>query len=302
MPALICGSLAFDTITNFHGRFAQQILPEQVHILNVSFLVPTLRREYGGCAGNIAYNLKLLGGEPVVLAAIGSDGQDYLARFQGLGIDNTSVRVEPDHYTAQAIIITDADNNQITAFHPGAMAQSHLSPVPVRSDLAVAIIAPDGREAMLVHAAQLHAAGVPFIFDPGQQLPMFDGAELQHFVDQASWLAVNDYEARMLCERMATDMAALSCTPNLRGIVVTLAAEGCDVWQQGRVAHLSGVAASAVVDPTGCGDAFRAGLLFGLERGWPLERCAELGNRLGALKISCRGGQNHRIERLALGL
>jgi adenosine kinase len=302
MPALICGSLAFDTITNFHGRFAQQILPEQVHILNVSFLVPTLRREYGGCAGNIAYNLKLLGGEPVVLAAIGSDGHDYLARFHGLGIDNTSVRVEPDHYTAQAIIITDADNNQITAFHPGAMAQSHLSPVPVRSDLAVAIVAPDGREAMLVHAAQLHAAGVPFIFDPGQQLPMFDGAELQHFVDQASWLAVNDYEARMLCERMATDMAALSCTPNLRGIVVTLAAEGCDVWQQGRVAHLSGVAASAVVDPTGCGDAFRAGLLFGLERGWPLERCAELGNRLGALKISCRGGQNHRIERLALGL
>ncbi len=302
MPALICGSLAFDTITNFHGRFAQQILPEQVHILNVSFLVPTLRREYGGCAGNIAYNLKLLGGEPVVLAAIGSDGQDYLARFHGLGIDNTSVRVEPDHYTAQAIIITDADNNQITAFHPGAMAQSHLSPVPVRSDLAVAIIAPDGREAMLVHAAQLHAAGVPFIFDPGQQLPMFDGAELQHFVGQASWLAVNDYEARMLCERMATDMAALSCTPNLRGIVVTLAAEGCDVWQQGRVAHLSGVAASAVVDPTGCGDAFRAGLLFGLERGWPLERCAELGNRLGALKISCRGGQNHRIERVALGL
>ena len=302
MPALICGSLAFDTITNFHGRFAQQILPEQVHILNVSFLVPTLRREYGGCAGNIAYNLKLLGGEPVVLAAIGSDGQDYLARFHELGIDNTSVRVEPDHYTAQAIIITDADNNQITAFHPGAMAQSHLSPVPLRSDLAVAIVAPDGREAMLVHAAQLHAAGVPFIFDPGQQLPMFDGAELQHFVDQASWLAVNDYEARMLCERMATDMAALSCTPNLRGIVVTLAAEGCDVWQQGRVAHLSGVAASAVVDPTGCGDAFRAGLLFGLERGWPLERCAELGNRLGALKISCRGGQNHRIERLALGL
>jgi adenosine kinase len=302
MPALICGSLAFDTITNFHGRFAQQILPEQMHILNVSFLVPTLRREYGGCAGNIAYNLKLLGGEPVVLAAIGSDGHDYLARFHGLGIDNTSVRVEPDHYTAQAIIITDADNNQITAFHPGAMAQSHLSPVPVRSDLAVAIIAPDGREAMLVHAAQLHAAGVPFIFDPGQQLPMFDGAELQHFVDQASWLAVNDYEARMLCERMATDMAALSCTPNLRGIVITLAAEGCDVWQQGRVAHLSGVAASAVVDPTGCGDAFRAGLLFGLERGWPLERCAELGNRLGALKISCRGGQNHRIERLALGL
>jgi adenosine kinase len=302
MPALICGSLAFDTITNFHGRFAQQILPEQVHILNVSFLVPTLRREYGGCAGNIAYNLKLLGGEPVVLAAIGNDGRDYLARFQGLGIDSSSVRIEPDHYTAQAIIITDADNNQITAFHPGAMAQSHLSPVPLRDDLAIAIVAPDGREAMLAHAAQLHAAGVPFIFDPGQQLPMFDGAELRHFVDQASWLAVNDYEARMLCERMALDLTALSCTPNLRGVVVTLAAEGCDVWQQGRATRVPGVAPTAAVDPTGCGDAFRAGLLYGLERGWPIERCASLGNRLGALKISSRGGQNHRIERSALGL
>ena len=296
MPALICGSLAFDTITNFPGRFAQQILPEQVHILNVSFLVPTLRREYGGCAGNIAYNLKLLGGEPVVLAAIGSDGQDYVARFAALGIDNSSVRVEADHYTAQAIIITDADNNQITAFHPGAMAQSHLSPVPSRDDLAIGIIAPDGREAMLAHAAQLKAAGVPFIFDPGQQLPMFDGAELRHFVEQADWVALNDYEARMLCERMGTDLHTLSRLPGLSGVVVTLAAEGCDVWQQGVATRVPGVMATDVVDPTGCGDAFRAGLLFGLERGWALSRCAELGNRLGALKISCRGGQNHRIN------
>jgi len=301
MPALICGSLAFDTITNFHGRFAQQILPDQVHILNVSFLVPTLRREYGGCAGNIAYNLKLLGGEPVVLAAIGSDGQDYLARFEALGIDNSSVRMEPEHYTAQAIIITDADNNQITAFHPGAMTQSHLSPVPARNDLAIAIIAPDGREAMLAHAAQLHAAGVPFIFDPGQQLPMFDGAELRHFVEQASWVALNDYEARMLCERMGTDLVALSRAPNLRGVVVTLAADGCDVWQQGRATRVPGVTAGDALDPTGCGDAFRAGLLFGLEQGWTFERCAALGNRLGALKISCRGGQNHRIEASIVG-
>ena len=296
MPALICGSLAFDTITNFPGRFAQQILPEQVHILNVSFLVPTLRREYGGCAGNIAYNLKLLGGEPVVLAAIGNDGQDYIARFAALGIDNSSVRVEPGHYTAQAIIITDADNNQITAFHPGAMAQSHLSPVPARDDLAIGIIAPDGREAMLAHAAQLKAAGVPFIFDPGQQLPMFDGAELRHFVEQADWVALNDYEARMLCERMGTDLDTLSRLPGLSGVVVTLAADGCDVWQQGVATRVPGVKATDVVDPTGCGDAFRAGLLFGLERGWALSRCAELGNRLGALKISCRGGQNHRID------
>jgi len=296
MPALICGSLAFDTITNFHGRFAQQILPEQVHILNVSFLVPTLRREYGGCAGNIAYTLKLLGGEPVVLAAIGSDGHEYLARLDKLGIDRSPVRIEPDHHTAQAIIITDSDNNQINAFHPGAMTQSHLSPVPARADLAIGIIAPDGREAMLVHAEQLHGAGVPFVFDPGQQLPRFDGAELRHFVEQSSWVALNDYEARMLCERMDTTLEDMSRTPGLRGVVVTLAAEGCDVWQQGSSTRVNGVAASEVVDPTGCGDAFRAGLLFGLERGWALERCAALGNRLGALKISCRGGQNHRIE------
>ncbi|MES2959179.1 MAG: carbohydrate kinase family protein [Pseudomonadota bacterium] len=302
MSALICGSLAFDTITNFPGRFAQQILPEQVHILNVSFLVPTLRREYGGCAGNIAYNLKLLGGEPVVLAAIGNDGHDYLARFERLEIDNSSVRIEPEHYTAQAIIITDADNNQITAFHPGAMAQSHLSPVPSRADLAIGIIAPDGRDAMLAHAEQLHAAGVPFIFDPGQQLPMFDGAELRHFVEQAGWVALNDYEARMLCERMDTDLGSLSRVPGLKGVVVTLAAEGCDVWQNGQVTRVEGVVASEVLDPTGCGDAFRAGLLFGLERGWTLARCAALGNRLGALKISCRGGQNHRIDSSILGL
>jgi adenosine kinase len=296
MPALICGSLAFDTITNFNGRFAQQILPEQVHILNVSFLVPTLRREYGGCAGNIAYNLKLIGGEPVVLAAIGSDGGDYLSRMDSLGIDRSSVRVEAEHYTAQAIIITDADNNQITAFHPGAMGQAHLSAVPARLDLAIGIVAPDGREAMLAHAEQLHAAGVPFIFDPGQQLPMFDGTELSQFVRRATWVALNDYEAQMLCERMDTTLEDLSLNPSLRGVVVTLAAEGCDVWQQGQVSRVSGVAAVEVLDPTGCGDAFRAGLLFGLERGWSLERCAALGNRLGALKISCRGGQNHRFD------
>jgi len=301
MAALICGSLAFDTITNFHGRFAQQILPEQVHILNVSFLVPTLRREYGGCAGNIAYTFKQLGGEPVVLAAIGSDGGDYLARFADLGIDSSSVRVDAEHYTAQAIIITDADNNQITAFHPGAMTQSHLTAVPSRPDLAIAIIAPDGREAMLAHAAQLHAARVPFIFDPGQQLPMFDAHELRRFVEQASWVAVNDYEARMLCDRMDTDLATLSRTPNLQAIVVTLAADGCAVWQRGQMTLVAGVAANAVLDPTGCGDAFRAGLLFGLERGWTFESCAVLGNRLGALKISCRGGQNHRIARSTFG-
>jgi adenosine kinase len=296
MPALICGSLAFDTITNFHGRFAQQILPEQVHILNVSFLVPTLRREYGGCAGNIAYTLAQLGGEPVVMAALGSDGADYLQRLGGLGIDTSCVRTEPDHYTAQAIIITDADNNQITAFHPGAMMQAHLTPVPARADLKIGIVAPDGRDAMLQHAEQMHAAGIPFVFDPGQGLPMFDGAELRRFVELATWVAVNDYEARMLVERTGLDLAAMSRS-HLRGIVVTLGAEGCELWIGGERSHVPGVAATEVVDPTGCGDAFRAALLYGLERGWPLARCAEAGNRVGAAKIACRGGQNHRVDR-----
>jgi adenosine kinase len=299
MPALICGSLAFDTITNFHGRFAQQILPEQVHILNVSFLVPTLRREWGGCAGNIAYTLKLLGGEPVILAAMGSDGGDYLERMKAQGIDTSSILVEPSEHTAQCMIITDEDNNQITAFHPGAMSVAHHAQVPTRaqrSDLAIGIIAPDGRIAMAEHARQMHAAGIPFIFDPGQQLPQFDGTEHREILSMARWVAVNDYEARMLCERVGCDLPQLSRLPGLEGLVVTLASEGCDVWQQGEVVRVPGVAASEVRDPTGCGDAFRAGLLFGLERGWPLARCAALGNRLGALKISCLGGQNHRIE------
>ena len=301
MSALICGSLAFDTITNFHGRFKEQILPEQIHILNVSFLVPTLRREFGGCAGNIAYSLHLLGGSPLVMAALGSDGQDYLRRLQGWGVSTEFVRVVDDSYTAQAIIMTDADNNQITAFHPGAMQQAHLNRISAREDIRIAIIAPDGRDAMMQHAAQLADAGIPFIFDPGQGLPMFSGDELRRFISQASWVAVNDYEARMLCERTGASLEELSRS-HLAGIVVTLAAEGCDVWVQGERTHVPGVPATAVVDPTGCGDAFRAALLYGLERGWPLVRCADLGNRLGAIKIACNGPQNHRFDRAALGL
>jgi adenosine kinase len=301
MPALICGSLAFDTITTFPGRFAQQILPEQLHILNVSFLVPTLKREFGGCAGNIAYTLRALGGEPVVLAALGNDGAGYLERLRTLGIDTSSVLMADDTYTAQAIIITDTDNNQITAFHPGAMMQAHLTPVPRRTDLAVAIVAPDGRDAMLQHAQQLSAADIPLVFDPGQGLPMFDGDDLRRFVGMARWVAVNDYEGRMLVERTGWSLEDMSRTvPG--GVVVTLGAEGCDVWTQGERRHVPGVPAEAVVDPTGCGDAFRAGLLYGLERGWSLERCAELGNRLGALKIAHSGPQNHTVDRAALGL
>ena len=300
MAALICGSLAFDTITTFPGRFAQQILPEQVHILNVSFLVPTLRREFGGCAGNIAYTLSALGGEPLVMAAVGTDGQGYLERLRTWGASTELVRVIADSYTAQAIIITDQDNNQITAFHPGAMQLAHEISVPRRADMRVAIIAPDGRDAMLLHAAQLAGLDVPFVFDPGQQLPMFDGAELRAFVDQASWVAVNDYEGRMLCERTGHTLETLSRS-HLKGVVVTLGAEGCELWQQGVRTLVAGVAAREVLDPTGCGDAFRAALLYGLERGWPLQRCAELGNRIGALKIACRGGQNHRLDGINLG-
>ena len=302
MPALICGSLAFDTITTFPGRFAEQILPEQVHILNVSFLVPTLRREFGGCAGNIAYTLHALGGAPVVMAAMGEDGEGYRQRLAGWGLDTSLVRTDPAAYTAQAIIITDRDNNQITAFHPGAMNDAHRIIVPAkteRADLAIGIIAPDGREGMWQHAHQMAEAGIPFVFDPGQQLPQFNGAELLEVVDLASWVAVNDYEGRMLCERSGLSLAELS-RRNLRGMVVTLAHEGADVWIDGRCTRVAGVPAAEVVDPTGCGDAFRAALLYGLERGWELARCVALGNRIGALKIASRGGQNHVIDRAAL--
>jgi adenosine kinase len=302
MPALICGSLAFDTITTFPGRFAQQILPDQVHILNVSFLVPTMRREFGGTAGNIAYNLRGLGGEPVVLAMLGNDGHTYLDRLHSWQVDTSCVSLDSESYTAQATIITDVDNNQITAFHPGAMSHAHRTPVPQRSDLKLAIVAPDGRDAMVEHADQLAAARIPFVFDPGQGLPMFNGEDLRRFLSQATWVAVNDYEGRMLCERTGSSLAEMSRARHLQGIVVTLGAQGCELWINGERQVVPGVAAREVIDPTGCGDAFRAGLLFGLERGWPLQRCAELGNHLGALKIACAGPQNHEIDRASLGL
>jgi adenosine kinase len=211
------------------------------------------------------------------------------------------VRVDTGNFTAQAIIITDSDNNQITAFHPGAMQSAQLTPVPDRDDIRIAIIAPDGRDAMVEHAQQLAAAKIPFVFDPGQGLPMFDGDDLKRFVAQATWVALNDYEARMLCDRTGQSLESLSRS-HLAGVIVTLGAKGCDVWEQGRCTHVPGVSATEVLDPTGCGDAFRGALLYGLERGWPLQRCVELGNRVGALKIASRGGQNHQIDRAKLGL
>jgi adenosine kinase len=279
---------------SFEGRFAEQIMPEQLHILNVSFLVPTLRREFGGCAGNIAYSLTQLGGSALPMATVGNDGQDYVAHLRNKGISTEFIREIAGSYTAQAMIMTDRDNNQITAFHPGAMSHAHASEIKPRSDIKLGIISPDGRDAMLLHAAQFKAASIPFVFDPGQGLPMFNGEELTHFIEQASWVTVNDYEGRMLSERCGLSSSDIS--RRVQGLVVTLGAEGCEVWVDGVMTHVPPVKATQLVDPTGCGDAFRGALLFGLERGWSLVQSCALGNRVGAHKIATPGCQNYTLE------
>jgi adenosine kinase len=298
MASLICGSLAFDSIMTFEGRFAEQILPDQLHILNVSFLVPALRRDFGGCAGNIAYSLKILGGTPVPMATVGTDGAEYLQRLKTLGISTEYVREVANSYTAQAMIMTDRDNNQITAFHPGAMMQAHTTHIEKRTDIKLGIISPDGRDAMLQHAEQFKAADIPFVFDPGQGLPMFDGADLNRFIDQATWVTVNDYEGKMLSDRTGLSHAEIS--KRVQGLIVTLGAEGCEVWVDGQKTLVPPVKAAAVVDPTGCGDAWRGALLFGLEQGWSLAKCAALGNQVGALKIAQRGPQNYTVDGLKI--
>jgi adenosine kinase len=298
MASLICGSLAFDSIMSFEGRFAEQILPDQLHILNVSFLVPALRRDFGGCAGNIAYSLKILGGTPLPMATLGTDAADYMKRLTSLGISTEFVREVPDSYTAQAMIMTDRDNNQITAFHPGAMMQAHITKIEKRSDIKLAIISPDGRDAMVQHAEQLKAADIPFVFDPGQGLPMFDGAELMRFIEQATWVTVNDYEGKMLSDRTGLSHAEIS--RRVLGLIVTLGAKGCEVWIDGEKTLVPPVKPAAVVDPTGCGDAWRGALLFGLEQGWSLAKCAALGNQVGALKIAQRGPQNYTVDSLVI--
>jgi adenosine kinase len=299
MASLICGSLAFDTIMDFEGRFAEQILPDQLHILNVSFLVPALRRDFGGCAGNIAYSLKALGGTPLPMATLGTDGADYLVRLSQLGISSEFVLSVSDTYTAQAMIMTDKDNNQITAFHPGAMMQAHKIKIEKRADIQLGIISPDGRDAMLEHADQFKHADIPFVFDPGQGLPMFDGKELMHFIHLATWVTVNDYESKMLCDRTGLSSAELS--RHVKGLVVTLGANGCEVWVDGHKTLVPPVKAKQVVDPTGCGDAWRGALLFGLEKGWSLDKCAALGNEVGARKIAQRGPQNYQVSDLHIG-
>jgi adenosine kinase len=295
MSTLICGSIAFDTIMVFRDRFKNHILPDQLHILNVAFLVPDLRREFGGCAGNIAYSLKLLGAEPLIMATVGEDYQPYAQRLDTLGISQRHIRRIADSYTAQAFITTDLDDNQITAFHPGAMNHSHANSVSEAKEIKLGIIAPDGRDGMLQHARQFHEAGIPFVFDPGQGLPMFGGDELLEFVRMAEYVTVNDYEAQMLQERTGKSIDALGKL--VKALVVTLGARGSVVYAGGTPIEIPCVKAPEIVDPTGCGDAFRAGLLYGIAEGMDWATTGRLASLLGSIKIGSRGGQNHSYTR-----
>ena len=291
MASLICGSLAFDSIMTFEGRFAEQILPDQLHILNVSFLVPALRRDFGGCAGNIAYSLKSLGGTPLPMATLGQDAADYLKRLESLGISTEFVRQVPDMYTAQAMIMTDRDNNQITAFHPGAMMQAHITRIEKRDDIKLGIISPDGRDAMIEHAAQFKAADIPFVFDPGQGLPMFDGAELLTLIEQATWLTLNDYEAEMMQERTGLSLDLLA--QKVDALIVTQGGEGSTIYANGEKMHIPAAPVSTLADPTGCGDAYRAGLLYGLLNHLDWNVTGRIASLMGAMKIEHHGTQNH---------
>lgn len=291
MTSLICGSLAFDTIMSFHGRFSEALLADQLHKINVAFLVPSIRREYGGCAGNIAYNLKLLGGDPLIMATIGQDGAPYLERLKKQDISTRCIRSFDEAYTAQAFITTDADNNQITAFHPGAMGNSHHNKISEAGDVKLAIVAPDGRDGMIEHARDCAAAKIPFIFDPGQGLPMFSGPELVDFIELATYVAVNDYEAELLTERTGLSLAEIS--ERVSALVVTRGEQGAEIFTADGRFDISVVRVEDVIDPTGCGDAFRAGMLFGLTRGMDWMTIGRLASLMGAIKIASQGGQNH---------
>ncbi len=295
MKTLICGSIAYDTIMVFGDRFKNHILPEQIHILNVAFLVPDMRREFGGCAGNIAYNLKLLGGEPLVMATIGDDSAPYLHRLNQLGLDATHVKGVPGSFTAQAFITTDLDDNQITAFHPGAMTQSHLNKVADAQNVTLGIISPDGRDGMLQHAREFKAAGIPFVFDPGQGLPMFNGEELMAFLKLADYCTVNDYEAKLLTERTGRTLEQLA--EEVEALIVTLAGSGSHIYAKGRRIEIPVAPPEALIDPTGCGDAYRAGLLYGINKGWEWQKTGRLASLMGSIKIAHRGGQNHKLTR-----
>jgi adenosine kinase len=295
MSTLICGSIAYDTIMTFHDRFSRVILPDQIHILNLSFNVPDLRREFGGCAGNIAYSLKLLGGDPLIMATVGDDAGPYLDRLDRLGLPRTYVRRVEGTHTSQCFITTDLDDNQINAFHPGAMSFSHHNRAAEAKEATLAIVAPDGREGMLNHAEDLAAAGVPFIFDPGQGLPLFFGGEILHFLELARYACFNDYEAKLACERTGRPLEELAA--RVEALIVTRGAEGSSILTGGGKIEIPCAPPRAVVDPTGCGDAYRAGLLYGIAEGWDWERTGKLAAVMGAIKVACRGGQNHLASR-----
>jgi adenosine kinase len=299
MRILVCGSIAYDNIMVFRGRFREHILAEQLHILNVAFLVPELRREYGGCAGNIAYNLKLLESDPLVMATVGDDAAPYFERFEALALARDHVRVVPGTLTAQAFITTDLDDNQITAFHPGAMMHSHLNRIDSGLGVRLAIVAPDGREGMVAHVKELAAAGIPFMFDPGQQLPVFSGQELLQMIDAARYVAVNDYEARLLAEKTGRSLEELARM--LDALAVTKGASGSTIYADGQQHEIPSVTPAAVVDPTGCGDAYRAGLLYGIGAGFDWPTTGRLASLMGSIKIAARGGQNHRTKRAEIG-
>lgn len=296
MATLICGSLAYDTIMVFPDQFKRHILPEQIHILNISFVVPHLRREFGGCAGNIAYNLKLLGGDPWIMATAGRDFGPYDQWLSSHGIETRHIRLLQDHYTAQAFITTDLDDNQITAFHPGAMSEAHRIHLE-EADLGQihwGIVSPDGREAMLQHTSEFAAAGISFIFDPGQALPMFDGPALLDFIEQANVVTVNDYESKLIEDR--TGLSARQLAERVEAFVITRGEHGSVILHAGKTLEIPAAKPQRAVDPTGCGDAYRAGLLFGLERGLDLETTARIASLMGAIKIEQHGTQNHVFD------
>jgi len=295
MSALICGSVAYDTIMVFEDRFRNHILPDRLHMLSVSFQVPQLRREFGGCAGNIAYNLKLLGGDPLPMATAGKDFDPYARWMDECGVDHRHVTRIDTEYTAQAFITTDLDDNQITAFHPGAMNSAHLNDVRETSGVTIGIVAPDGREAMIEHASQFAECGIPFIFDLGQGMPLFDGDDLRRFIDLATWLTFNDYEWEVVRERTGLDAAAVAS--KVEALIVTRGARGSVVHTRGATIEIPPARTSGAVDPTGCGDAYRAGILHGLMNDLDWEATGRLASLMGALKIERHGTQNHRCTR-----
>ncbi len=295
---LICGSVAFDTIAVFEGHFKDHILADSIQSLSVSFFVPTMRKEYGGCAGNIAYNLRLLGGNPVPVGTVGADAADYIVYMQQLGIDTSMIRVLPDMFTPQCFITTDLDNNQIASFHPGAMMHSADNDLSGRA-AAWGIVAPDAKDGMFAHARRMHAQGIPFIFDLGQAMPLFSGDDINEMLKLARILTANDYEASVVEQRTGRSMQEIA--QSMQAVIVTRGAEGATLYADGNETHIEPVKVQYVVDPTGCGDAHRAGLLYGLTQNWSLVDACRLANVMGGFKIGSRGPQNHRPTRAEIG-